>query len=303
MLLQDARAAGLTRAKLRSGAWRRAGPGLYARAGDARRPEVLLDAVRGRLPAEAAFSDRTAGWLHELDYEPCNPIEVVAAPDAKISARSGVTLRRALLAPGEIVHVRGFPVTSPLRTVIDLASRRPLVEGVIAVDMALHAELVTMDELDAALRARVGKKGSVQLRQVLALADGKAESPMESRLRVLVQRSGLPPPESQVPLFDANGNFVARPDLYYPEHRLAIEFDGGIHRDQLVEDNRRQNLMTALGVRLLRFTTADVFGRPESVVRQVANELGTPAIRQRIARMEDRNDRIRRRMGWGELAS
>ena len=51
--------------------------------------------------------------------------------------------------------------------------------------------------------------------------------------------------------------------------RLAIEFDGGIHRDRMVEDNRRQNRIIGAGYRLLRFTAADVYRTPDSVVMQV----------------------------------
>lgn len=68
---------------------------------------------------------------------------------------------------------------------------------------------------------------------------------------------------------DRWGRFVGRPDLYYEKHRLGIEYDGGIHRDKLTDDNRRQNALLKAGVRLLRFTAADVLGNPAAVVRQV----------------------------------
>lgn len=80
---------------------------------------------------------------------------------------------------------------------------------------------------------------------------------------------GLPRPRAQVSIRDAGGNFVGRPDLYYERARLGIEFDGGAHRNTLVDDNRRQNRLMNAGVRLLRFTGADVLGNPASVVAQV----------------------------------
>jgi very-short-patch-repair endonuclease len=73
----------------------------------------------------------------------------------------------------------------------------------------------------------------------------------------------------QVPLHDQRGRFLGRPDLYYPEHKLGLEYDGGAHRDNLVEDNRRQNRLLGGGIRLLRFTAADIYGTPESVIEQV----------------------------------
>lgn len=103
-----------------------------------------------------------------------------------------------------------------------------------------------------------------------------AESPMETRLRCLLINAGLPKPEVQSDLYGADGEFLARADLYYPSAQLVIEFDGGNHRDRLVGDDRRQNRLMRAGYRILRFTSADVYGRPESVVADVRSAY-TPA--------------------------
>ena len=98
---------------------------------------------------------------------------------------------------------------------------------------------------------------------------------MESRLRVLLVKSGLPRPRSQVSIHDDLGEFAGRLDLYYEDQRLGIEYDGDVHRESLTEDNRRQNKLLKAGVRLLRFTGADVLGNPEGVVMQVRRMLAT----------------------------
>ena len=98
---------------------------------------------------------------------------------------------------------------------------------------------------------------------------------METRLRWLLISARLPRPEVQAELHDSSGRFVGRADLYYPAARLVIEFDGGNHRERLVADNRRQNLLLNAGYRLLRFTSADVFQRPEVVVAQVRGMLAS----------------------------
>lgn len=72
---------------------------------------------------------------------------------------------------------------------------------------------------------------------------------------------------------DAAGGFVARVDLYYPEARLAIEYDGEQHRDQLTADNRRQNRLHDLGVSLLRYTAPDLRERRQEIVAQVGAAL------------------------------
>ena len=63
---------------------------------------------------------------------------------------------------------------------------------------------------------------------------------------------------------------------YYPLHRLALEYDGSSHRENLTGDNRRQNRMVDAGYRLLRFTAADVLSAPYSVVALVRRALSEP---------------------------
>ena len=104
---------------------------------------------------------------------------------------------------------------------------------------------------------------------------------METRLRVVLVLGGLPRPRVQVPIHDRAGRFAGRSDLYYEEHHLGIEYDGGTHRNSLAEDNRRQNILLNAGVRLLRFTARDIFDSPGSVVAQVRAEI-TPSAGRRI---------------------
>jgi hypothetical protein len=159
------------------------------------------------------------------------------------------------------------------RTIFDLSSRLSLVEAVVVADQALHLRLASRAELSGWIDSRSGRKGVRRARQVIDLAQIGAESPMESRLRMLLVLNGLPRPELQVTIHDEEGAPLGRPDLYYREQRLGIEYDGDTHRASLVEDNRRQNRLLAAGVRLLRFTASDVLRRPEGVLSQVRDML------------------------------
>ena len=253
--------------------WRRVGPGQYAPSALPDTPELRLTAVRLRLPAGAAFAGRTAAWLHGLDLPPCDPIEVVAPPAVGISGRVGVLVRRQAIDEGDVVIRRGLRATSILRTLTDLAWRLPLVDGVAAADMALHAGLLTLDDLRERAIALNQRKGVKRLRRVIELAEPATESPMETRLRLILMLAGLPRPEVQWPLIGDGGRFLARADLFYPEKRLVIEFDGSTHKASLVEDNRRQNRLISAGCSILRFTTNDVLGSPESVIKQVRQAL------------------------------
>ena len=91
---------------------------------------------------------------------------------------------------------------------------------------------------------------------------------------MLLVLAGLPRPEVQASVRDDQGNFLGRPDLFYHAQRLAIEYDGGNHRERLVDDNRRQNDLIGAGLQLLRFTAADVYGNPDKFAKQVRHGLG-----------------------------
>ena len=96
---------------------------------------------------------------------------------------------------------------------------------------------------------------------------------METRLRLKLVLAGLPRPVAQVEIYDSQGNFIARPDFVYPDHKLAIEYNGSNHRDNWAADIRRQNLLLAEGWELLRFTAADLQEGADTVVFQVGAAL------------------------------
>jgi very-short-patch-repair endonuclease len=231
-----------------------------------------LEVALTRLPPQAALSGLTAFWLHGLDVDPCNPIEATSSVECK---RVGINVRRAQLPEEDVVVVRGMRITTVPRTLADLCIRLGVVEAVVLADMALHARLTTLAELNSWAEAHAGRRGVKRMRRVIALAEPASESPMETRLRLLLVLRRLPRPVAQVPIQDAAGRFIGRVDLFYERSHLAIEYDGAGHRDSVTEDNRRQNRLLAAGVRLLRFTASDVLGHPDAVVAQVKVAIGT----------------------------
>ncbi len=141
------------------------------------------------------------------------------------------------------------------------------------LDTALHRRITGIEQLKLWVDTHPGYHGIRQLRRAVELANPAAESPMETRLRLLLMSNGLPRPVVQMSLYDGTGAFIARPDLYYPRDRLAIEYDGATHRTSLAADNRRQNRLLEAGYRLLRFTAGDILRTPASVVGQVQRAL------------------------------
>jgi len=245
--LAEARAVGVTLDMLRGRSWRHVGSELYSWTGLHEEAWQRLHAWHRRLPS-AIFIGLSAAWLHRLDVDPLHPVEVAVPPGSGIRCRPGLVVSRRVI--DEATKVRLLPATTIARTLLDLGKRLSPVEHLVLADQALRLGLGRHHELAE-----------------------PAESPMETRLRWLLIQAGLPRPQVQVDLHNESGRLVGRADLYYPQARLVIEYDGINHRDRLVEDNRRQNALLSAGFQLLRFTAADLNQRPDAIVAQVTRLL------------------------------
>ena len=94
---------------------------------------------------------------------------------------------------------------------------------------------------------------------------------MESVLRWLLHAAGLPRPVLQYRVRDDSGRQIGFGDLAWPAKKVLVEFDGDVHRERgvFVRDLRRQNRLVLAGWTVLRFSSADVLGRPQEVVAAV----------------------------------
>lgn len=227
-----------------------------------------------RMPCGALFSHNSAAWLHGLDFPACDPVEVTLPRLSQTSHLAGVRLMRSDFGEDEASTVHGLPTTCPTRTIADLSRRGTLIESVVAVDMALRRKLVSFVQLRDWAANHPRHRGIRKLLRAVEFADAGSESPMETRLRVLLVLNGLPKPLVQQSLHDNIGSFIARADLLYRAERLVLEYDGALHRDTLAVDNRRQNRLIDAGYRVLRFTAADIVRRPASTVGLVQRALG-----------------------------
>jgi hypothetical protein len=168
----------------------------------------------------------------------------------------------------------GIVTTSPSRTWIDLAAVVPPA-ALLAVSDQMLARGYPHDEFSAVLHRAAGRRGVTTARRVGPCADPLAGSPMESVLRWSILDAGLPQPVLQHVVRDA-GRFLGQVDMAWPEHRVIVEFDGEVHRDRrvFVEDLRRQNGLVLAGWTVLRFTSADLLGRPGQVLAAIRAALG-----------------------------
>ncbi|GGK81026.1 hypothetical protein Ppa06_56100 [Planomonospora parontospora subsp. parontospora] len=292
---QAVRAGLLTPSELRNPCWVRIYRDVYVHEGVEITLDVRIAAAALLLPRGGAIGGHAGAWLHGADLLPyarpagmsapySDPagtvIEAVVPPDAALHSRAGVTVRRAVLAPGEVTAVRGVPVLTPLRLAFDLARTAPdITEAVVAVDALARTprrrHFAPAALLETAAR-HPGQRGVRRLPEVVELSDPLAESPMETRLRLLLVRAGLPRPVSQFEICEETGLRLARVDLAYPDAKLAIEYDGDNHNGRWMKDVLRQNQIFSEGWRLRRYTKQAMYGAPELIVQEVARLLADP---------------------------
>jgi len=265
----------LTREQLRSSQWRRLIRDVYA---DARLPAdhgVLVTAARIVAPANATFCRLSAAWLYGIRVASAGePAHLSVPRDSYFHRYNGLRVHRDDLPAQHMTRVKGFRVTTPARTAVDLARGPDLVSAVGHVDALLHAGITDLATVRDLLSRLPKIRGADRAARAFGLADERAESPLESRGRVVLVLGGLPVPAVQFEIHDNRG-LVARVDLAYPHLRLAIEIDGAWHAasTQLAKDRRRLNRIVAAGWTVLHFTASDLYQRPAEVVAEVRQHI------------------------------
>ena len=264
----------LTRAQLRSSPWRRVLPDVYVHEDVAVTHALRARAAAGVLLPDAVVTGCSAAVLWGVDLTgPEDDVELTRAPGTHPVRVPGLRVRRAVLPPVALCRRLGVAVTTTEATAVAVAAALPGDDGVVAVDRLVHSGVVDLDAVRRCAAAMTGP-GSRRAREVCALADGLAESPQETRLRLLVWRSPLPAPVAQFTVREG-GRFVARVDFGWPDQRVALEYDGAWHGDpgQLGRDRARLNRLTASGWRVVFVTAADLH-HGHRVLARVAAALG-----------------------------
>ena len=165
----------------------------------------------------------------------------------------------------------GMLLTTPARTVIDLARSLDFRASVVAADSAVRRKLTTLAELRSVLAACPLRSGIRQATELVEFADGLAESPLESIARVVFRDCGLPPPALQVWLGGTTSQ-AARVDFYWKKYRTIVEVDGAVkYTDPLRASNqlRRDAILRADGFEVVHFGWAEVTENPAFVVTSI----------------------------------
>ncbi|ROO51727.1 uncharacterized protein DUF559 [Micromonospora sp. Llam0] len=291
-------AAGLaTWQMLRGPAWQRLLPDVYVEAAafDPDDHRMWCEAVAVKLPVGGAISGLSAAYLWGVDLLPRrSPVHVTLPRSARFGAHPRLAVSRRSLDPTDItVSFGGIALTTEVCTAFDLGRLLPRADALAALDAMLHRRLLSAEALTGYLDTNAGGRGIAQLRELVTLVEPLAESPMESRLRLLLHDAGLPRPtvqyevrrpaqqamsqqamsrrQAQAADGAGQGRFIARVDLAYPQWRIAIEYEGDHHRERTTfrRDVGRYNALRAAGWLVLRFTADDVLRQSGQLTRMV----------------------------------
>lgn len=269
--------AGPTRAQARGPTWRRSSYGFYVPAAvDANRPEqraaeASVMVPRGAVTGWAALRLHGGAFFDGLasDGRTRLPVMVVSPGEAR-RARSGIQVFAGRLPGDELVVTHGVRCTTAARALLDQMRGAPeLTEAVVAVDMALAAELVTLAEMTAYADQSPSQHGVSRVRRAVLLASDLSRSPQEVRARMIWLDSGLPKPLVNPAVYDSDGVLLGYPDLLDPETGLVCEYDGADHRDarRHSDDVRREAGFRAHGLDVTRLTGADIRDRARAAAR------------------------------------
>lgn len=199
-----------------------------------------------------------------------------------------VTHHEGVLRDGDVIEKGGMLTTTGARAVVEAGTVLSVESGMVSMDSALHLQLATPEELDAEL-AFMGRWPFTQhLQLVRRLADGRAESPGESRSRYLFWQRGLPAPDLQVEVRDENGVLIGITDFGWRKHRVFGEFDGRVKYGRLLkpgqepgdvvfaEKRREDRIREITGFTVVRLTWTDL-GQPATTAARFAKQLGIAA--------------------------
>ncbi|MEE6175745.1 hypothetical protein [Mycobacterium sp. 050134] len=223
-------------------------------------------ACMGTAAALYGFDTERTGRLHVLDPG----VRMRPSPKLMVHQRVGAPLRR----------VNGRLATAPAWTAIEIARtlRRP--RALATLDAALRVGACSGAELRAAIAEQRGRRGIVKVRELMHHADGRAESPMESEVRLLFVDSGLPMPELQFGILDRHGRRW-RVDFAWPDAMVVAEYDSvewHLGRDALLHDRLKTARLQECGWMVVPVTVDDIRRDPLGLIARINGHLIRPRI-------------------------
>ena len=294
----DARALGIPIRELGGPGYVRVFHDRYVPSDVAITPLLRAQIALGLVDPEGFASHHTAaeiwkGWVPE------HPLtHVTVADGAPRSRRRGIRCHVTTDPDPDVGMHRGVRTTSPVQTFLDLATHLDLIDLTVLGDSLLKRQLVTPEQLiDAADRYQ--GRDAVLARRAARLVREGVDSPMETRLRLLIVLAGLPEPVVNFTLFHEDGSWHIRFDLSYPHLKIAIEYDGRQHaesRQQWQHDIVRREDTDRLGWLLIIVLSDGIYTDPGRTLDRVVDALRRQGVAVRIRGDEWRRHFPGRRM-------
>lgn len=212
----------------------------------------------------AVLSGPTSLALHGISAAECADIHVTVPYERRVKSKPGLVVHQGHHRLADVIELDGL-ATFP----IDLALAEFLCDGdrrtaFAALDECLRElppdhDRKLRENIRDRLDDRRDRRGIHRALTLLELATGKAESPPESLLRLLVVEAGFPVPEPQYELLAVDGRPLYRLDMAWPSRRIALEYDGyAAHEDRTDYDAERDARMAGRGWITVRAVAADL---------------------------------------------
>lgn len=201
-----------------------------------------------------------------------------------IPRRRGVAGHVGQFFEDEITSLDGLLITSRVRTWLDVSRKMSIDELTVVADHLLRIPrpgfedrkdpFATLEDLGEMIDRHKGTPGIRKARLALEQARVGSDSAPETRLRLLLERGGLPEPQLNVAT-ELGSGVVRQPDLSYPEYRVAVEYDGEVHSDpaQIVRDIEREEDFSNAGWFIVRISKRHMQNRSWSALTKVRSAL------------------------------
>jgi len=228
-----------------------------------------LDLVVG---GHAVACLHTAARLYGFDVHDSPSVHVLD-PGNGLRSTNGLVVHRREGAPLQLVSSRR--ATAPAWTAVEVARQLPRPRALATLDAALHSRRCGRAQLVEAVNLQCGRRGVVRVRELLALADGLAESAMESEARLAMIDHGLPRPKLQHPIRGRDGD-LWRVDFAWPYAMVAAEYESvQFHSGaaEMVRDRVRIAGIQETGWTVIPIVASDVRRTPARMCERIRRHL------------------------------
>lgn len=226
------------------------------------------------LPPDAALYGRTAAEWYGMPVLPSAEFQIIVPAGTVPRRRPGLEPHEGL-RDEDVTDVRGIRITTPERTWLDLAATLSDADLLAVGDAMVGRGLTTPERLIEVSVKERRRRQIVRARRLARLVRCGVDSPPESWVRLALVDAGLPMPTVNPDVTDESGQWIGRPDLANEELRVAIQYEGDVHRTNAKRwraDISRDEVMRQHGWEVVR-VTADDLRRPWRLVVRVRSAL------------------------------